>query len=96
MDLKLTPSSSLIFFSFFFIFSCRMERGHKEVSTNQARRRRGTPWKTPIASSLVAAMFVEKLRLYSQILVEISLKSSNDVATITIGEVDNIVYFTRE
>ena len=73
-----------------------MERGHEEVSTNQARRRRGTPWKTPTISSLVAAMFVEELRLYNQIPVEISLETSNSVATITVGEVDNAIYFTQE
>ena len=42
-----------------------MERGHEEVSTNQVRRRRGTARETPTTSNLVAAMFVEELRLYS-------------------------------
>ena len=60
MDLKLTPSSS-----FFFSFSCRMTRGHEEVSTSQARCKKGNPRETPIASSLVDAMYAEELRLYS-------------------------------
>ena len=51
MDLKLTPS-----FTPFFLFACRMERGHEEVSTSQARRRRGIPRETPTVCSLVAAM----------------------------------------
>ena len=37
MNLKLTPSSFL-----YFLFSCRIARGHKEVSTSQAGRMRGT------------------------------------------------------
>ena len=40
-----------------------MTRGYEEVSNSQAGRRRVTPWETPIASSLVAAMFAEELRL---------------------------------
>ena len=40
-----------------------MARGHKEVSTSQVRRKRGTPRETPTASSLVATMSVEELRL---------------------------------
>ena len=62
-----------------------MTRGHEEVSTIQAGRRRGTPRETPIASSLVAAMSTKELRLYNQILVEISLETSDDEATSTVG-----------
>ena len=40
-----------------------MARGHEKVLTSQARRRRGTPWEMPTASSLVVAMYVEELRL---------------------------------
>ena len=73
-----------------------MARGHEEVLTSQARRKRGTPWETPIASSLVAAMSTEELRLYNQIPSEISLETSDNVATTIVGEADNAVYFTRE
>ena len=62
MDFKLTPS-----FSLSFLFTCRMTIGHEEVSTSYAGRRRGTSQETPIASSLVVVMSVEKLKLYSQI-----------------------------
>ena len=44
-----------------------MAKGHEEVLTSQAGRRRGTPWETPTASSLVVAMYAEELRLYNQI-----------------------------
>ena len=91
MDLKLTPSSTPIF-----LYACRMARGHEEVSTSQARRRRGTPREMPTESSLVVATSVEELRLYNQIPTEISLKTSDGAATSTFGEVHNAVYFTRE
>ena len=41
-------------------------------------------------------MSVEELRLYSQIPTEISLETLDDEATTTVGEADNVVYFTRE
>ena len=91
MDLKLTPSSTPLFLS-----ACRMTRSHEKVSTSQVRRRRGTPRKTHTTSSLVAAMFVEELRLYSKIPIEISIETLDDAATSTFGEADNAVYFTLE
>ena len=48
----------------------------------------------PTTSSLVAAMFVEELRLYSQIFAEISLEMLDGAATSTVGEAGNVVYFT--
>ena len=54
-----------------------------------------TPWETPTASSLVATMSVEKLRLYSQVHVEISLETLDGAAVSTIGEADNVVYFKQ-
>ena len=85
----------LLFFYFFygpqvdpfsFLFACRTEIRHEKVSTSQSRCRRGTPWDTPITSSLIAAMSAEELRFYSQILAEISLKTSDGAATSTVGE----------
>ena len=73
-----------------------MARGHEEVSTSQARSRRGTPRETPIASSLVVVMSAEELRLYSQIPDEINLETSDSTTTSTFGEPDNAVYFTQE
>ena len=72
-----------------------MARDHEEVSTSQAGRRRGTPCEMPTASSLVAAMSAEELRLFSQILVKISMETSDDMTASTFGEVDNAIYFTR-
>ena len=91
MDLKLTPSSSLSF-----LFVCRMAKGHEAVSTSQAGHRRGTPWEMPTVSNLVAAMFAEELRLYSQIPVKICLETSDGAATTIVGEVDNAIYFIKE
>ena len=68
----------------------------QEVSTSQVGHRRGTPWELPTTSSLVVANSVEELRLYNQIPAEISLKTSNCAATLTVGEAGNVVYFTRE
>ena len=73
-----------------------MARGHKEVSTSQIGRRRGTPQETPIASSLVVFTYAEELRLFSQIPTEISLETSDDGATSTFREADNVVYFVRK
>ena len=91
MDLKLTRYSFPIF-----SFACRMERGHEEASTSQDRSMRGNPRETPTASSLVAAMSTKELRLYIKIHVKISFKTLDGAATSTFGEVDNVVYFTRE
>ena len=92
MGLKLIP--------FFYLFAFRMARAHEEAFTNQAGRKRGTPWETPIVSSLVAAMFVEELRLFNQVSSDIRLEVENGMAAPTIGGggggVDNAVYFTRE
>ena len=92
MDLKLTPSSTPLFF----LSACRMARGHEEVLTSQAGHRRGTPREMPTASSLVTVMFAEELRLYSQIPTEISLEMSDGATTSIFGEANNVVYFTRE
>ena len=66
MDLKLTP---YVFFLFCFVLllllAYRMARGYEEVSSSQVRCRRVIPRETPTASSIVVAMFVEELRLYS-------------------------------
>ena len=71
-----------------------MARGYREVSNSQAGRQRVTLRETPITSSLVAAMSVEELRLYNQVLAEIRLEMLDDPTTSTVGEADNIIYFT--
>ena len=91
MDLKLKPSSTP-----FFLFDCKMERGHEEVLTSQAGHRKGSPRETPIVSSLIVNMSIEELRLCSQIPVEISRETSDGATTLTFREAYNVVYFTRE
>ena len=58
-----------------------MARVHEEVSTSQAGRRRGTPWEMLTTSNLVAAMSAEELRLFSHILVKISMETSDGTTT---------------
>ena len=41
-------------------------------------------------------MFVEELRLFSQVPINIRLEVANKTASLTIGGADNAVYFTRE
>ena len=73
-----------------------MARGYEEVSGSQVGCRRVTPWETPTASSLVVAMSAEELRLYCQVPIEISLEMSDGLATSTVGEANNAIYFTWE
>ena len=58
----------------FFLSACRMVRGHKENSSSQARREKGTCWEMSTIRNLVAAMFVEELRSFSQVLIDIRLE----------------------
>ena len=71
-----------------------MAGGQEETSTNQARRKKETPWEIPTTSNLVTAMSVEELRFFNQVPVGISLELSDDEAVPTIGGADNVVYFT--
>ena len=80
----------------YLLFACRMTRGYEDVSSKQARRRKGTLWEMPTASSLVAAMSAEELRFYSQVPVDIGLEMSNSLTASTIREANNDIYFTRE
>ena len=81
---------------FFCLFACRMARGHEETFTSQAGCKRRTSRETPIVSSLVAAIFVEELRSFSQVLADIRLEVADGLATPTIEGADIIVYFTSE
>ena len=73
-----------------------MKRCHEKASTNQVGRERGTPRETPMASSPVAAISVEDLRSFKRVPTAIKLEMSDSVATLTMGEANNAVYFTRE
>ena len=73
-----------------------MARGYEEVSSSKVGRRRGTLGEKPTASSLVAAMSTEELRLYSQVYAEISLEMSDGSVASTVREARNAIYFTQE
>ena len=45
---------------------------------------------------MVAAMFIEELRSFCQVPVDISLKLSDGAVVSTVGGVDHVVYFTWE
>ena len=79
------PQSDPLFFFYFILFACRMERGCEDVSSSHDGRRRTTHWETPIVSNLVAAMFAE-----------INLEMLDGSTASTVGEADNVIYFTRE
>ena len=81
---------------FFYFLACRMARGHEEAFINQVGRKRKIPQETPTVSSLAAAMSVEELRYFSQVLVVICLEVLNEMTAPTIEGANNVVYFTRE
>ena len=62
-----------------------MAKGVEEISTSRARRRRGAPRESLTASSLVAALSVEELRSFCQVLVDVSLELLDGVTVSTVG-----------
>ena len=89
-----SQADPLCIYLFFNLFSCRIARDYEEVSSSQVGSQRGTPRETPIASSLVASMYVEEIRLFNQVPVEISPEMSDGPTASTIREADNSNYFT--
>ena len=73
-----------------------MARDYEEVSSSQAGHWRGTLREMPTTCSLVVAMSTEELRLYSQVATEIILEMLDGLATSTVREADNSIYFTQE
>ena len=73
-----------------------MTRGQEKTSTSQVGCRRGPSRESLITSSFVASMSVEELRSFCRVPNGINLELSNGPTFSTIGEVDNVVYFTRE
>ena len=73
-----------------------MTRGQEETSTSQVGRMRGSIRESPIASNLVASMPMEESRSFCRVPDDISLELSDGPTFSTIGEADNVVYFTRE
>ena len=51
-----------------------MAIGQEKTSTSGVGRRRGAPWESPTTRSLVPTMSVEELRLFCQVLADISLE----------------------
>ena len=51
-----------------------MARGEEDTSTSRVGRRRLAPQESPTASSLIAAIFMEELRFFSQIPADIGLE----------------------
>ena len=78
------------------LFTCRMMRGQEETSTSQVRRRKGSSRELPTASNLVSSMSIEELRSFSRVPDSTSLELSNGSACSTVGQADNVVFFTQE
>ena len=73
-----------------------MARSQEEPSTNQVGHRRLALRESPTASSLVAAMPIEELRSFCQVLADISLKLLDGSTVSIVGWENNSVYFTWE
>ena len=73
-----------------------MARGQEETSTSHVGSRRGPSRESPIASNLVASMSVEELRSFCRVPDSISLEFSDEPTFSTVGEADNVFYFTWE
>ena len=71
-------------------------RGQEETSISQVGRRKGSSWESPTASSFVSSMSIEELWFFCQVLDDISLELSNRPTSSTVGQADNVFYFTRE
>ena len=86
-DLRVDPCS---------LFACRMMRGQDETSTSQVGRRKGSSRESPTTSRLVSSMSMEELRSFCRVPDSISLELLDGSARSILGQVDNVVYFTRE
>ena len=73
-----------------------MTRGQEGTSTSQVGRRRGPSQESPSASSLVSSMLMEELRSFCRVPDGINLELSDGLTISTVGEANNVVYFTRE
>ena len=72
---------------FFCFFAHRIARGNEETYIGQVRH---------TVSSMFTIMFVEELRLFSQVPNDIKLEVEDGPVASTIGGANNVVYFTRE
>ena len=86
----------LLSFVLLMLSTCSMTRGQEEISTSQARRRRGLSRDTPSTSNIISSLSMEELKSYCQILDNIDLELSYGPVESTLDEEDNAIYFTRE
>ena len=70
--------------------------GQEETFASQVRRKKGSNQESPTASSLVSSMSMGELSSFCQVPNSISLELSDGPARSTVGQVDNVVYFTLE
>ena len=73
-----------------------MLRGQEETSTSQVGRRKGSSRELPTTSSLVSSMSMEEMRSFYQVPDDVSLELSDRPTFSTIGQADNVVFFTME
>ena len=66
-----------------------------ETSTSQVGRSKGSSQESLTVSSLVSSLSMEELRSFYRV-DNISLKLSDEPTSSTIGQADNVVFFTRE
>ena len=71
-------------------------RGQEETSTSQVGRRKGSSRESPITSNLVSSMSMEELRSFCRVPDGISLELLNKSARSTVGQADNVIFFTWE
>ena len=71
-------------------------RGQEETSTSQVRLGKGSKRESPTTRSLVSSMSMEELRSFCRVPDDISLELSNGPTRSAVGQVDNVVFFTRE
>ena len=80
----------------FFLFAYRMARGQYETFTSQVRCRRGPNQESPSASNLFSLMLMEELRSFYRVPDGFNFELSDGPVISTVGEADNVVYFTWE
>ena len=73
-----------------------MARSQEETSTSQVGHKRGLNRELLSVSSLVSFVSTEELRSFYRVPDGISLEFSYCPDVLTVGEADNVVYFTQE
>ena len=73
-----------------------MARGQEETLTSQASRKRGPTRGTLSTNSIISSLSMEELRAYCEIPNDIEVMLFDGPAQNTVGEKDNVVFFTQE